>query len=247
MFGDIPAEQTREAIEQAAREALAEAGVSGPPVDAVEMARRLGLAVARDGVATTRARFVNLGGAAGIGTIFLADEPRPERRQWAVAHELGEAYAHRVFAELGVDPATDASGAREAVANRFAGCLLLPREWFAAEGAACEWDLAELKARFATASNELVARRMLEMRPTVIITQWDQGRIVWRRSNLAGRVPLVAACEEDARRVAHEQGLAARCERSELPDGVEDVRAWPIHEEGWRREFVRTEVAEVWD
>jgi hypothetical protein len=151
-----------------------------------------------------------------------------------------------VFAELGVDAAGEAEGTREAVANRFAGCLLLPREWFLAEGADCEWDLADLKARFATASHELVARRMLEMPPPVIITLWDQGRLVWRRSNVPGRVPPVAACEEDARRVAHEQGLAARCERSELPDGVEDVRAWPVHEEAWRREIVRTELAEAW-
>jgi hypothetical protein len=245
MFGHMPGEQVRDAIEQAALDVLAEARIQAPPVDAVGIARRLGMTVAREGPSSSRARFVNFGGAAA-GTILLADEPRPERRQWAVAHELGEAYAHRVFSELGVDAALEAAGAREEVANRFAGCLLLPRDWFGADGAACEWDLAELKARFATASHELVARRMLEMRPPVIITLWDHGRLVWRRSNLPGRVPPVAACEEDVRRVAHEQGLAARCERSELPDGVDDVRAWPVHEEGWRREIVRTELTGAW-
>lgn len=246
MFGHLPEQQVLQAIEWAAGEALAEAGVTGPPVDAVGMARQLGMTVARDGAATNRARFVNLRGNAGGGTILLADDPRPERRQWAVAHELGEAYAHRVFAELGVDASAEAEGTREAVANRFAGCLLLPCEWLLAEGAACDWDLAELKTRFATASHELVARRMLEMPPPVVVTLWDQGRLVWRRSNVPGRVPPVATCEEEARRVAHDQGRAARCERAELPDGVEDVRAWPVHEEGWRREIVRTELAEAW-
>ena len=37
-------------------------------------------------------------------TILLRPEPRHERRHWAVAHEIGEHVAHRVFAGWGADP-----------------------------------------------------------------------------------------------------------------------------------------------
>jgi hypothetical protein len=218
-------------------------------VDAAGVARRLGLTIVRDGKSALRARFVNLGGAAehgGQGTIYLANEPRSERRQWAIAHEIAESQAHRVFAELGVDLRDARDGVREAVANRLAGCLLLPRDWFLPAGAACDWDLFELKAQFATASHELAARRMLDMPPPVIITLWDNGQRGWRRSTMPGRTPQVAACEADARRMAHITGFPVLCDRGELPDGVEDVRAWPIHEAGWRREIVRLEVRAEW-
>jgi Zn-dependent peptidase ImmA (M78 family) len=246
MFSEIPGEQLRAALERTAHEVLAEAAIAAPPVDAIEVASRLGMIVAREEGAQQRARFVHIGGASrGRAAILLADDPRVERRHWAVAHEIGEAHAHLVFADLGVDPLHAASGARESIANHLAGCLLLPHDWFAAEGEALDWDLARLKERFATASHELIARRMLEMPPPVIITLWDQGKQQWRRSNVGRAAPLSAA-EGDARRAAFELGKAVRCEPSELPEGVVDVRAWAVHEPEWKREIVRTELAEVW-
>ena len=101
-------------------------------------------------------------------TILLRPEPRFERRQWAVAHEIGEHVACRVFALWGVDPRETQANAREHVANNLAGRLLLPTAWFAADAVACGWDLLGLKARYRTASHELIARRMLECRPPVI-------------------------------------------------------------------------------
>jgi Zn-dependent peptidase ImmA (M78 family) len=248
MLAEIPAEQVRDAVEGVAREILAEAAILGPPVDAVLLAQRLGLIVARDAAVEVRARFLRLGGASSAGqpTILVADDPRPERQQWAVAHEVGENHAHRVFAELGVDPVEAGPGAREATANRLAGCLLLPREWFLADGAALSWDLFELKARYATASHEMVARRMLEMPLPVIITLWDEDRQQWRRGNSLGRTPPLTPAERDARQAAHDLSEAVQCDAGELPDGVEDVRAWPVHEPLWKREIIRTRLADQW-
>jgi Zn-dependent peptidase ImmA (M78 family) len=248
MLTGIPAEQVRDAVEGVAREILAEAEILGPPVDAVLLAQRLGLVVARDAAVDVRARFVRLGGASNAGqpTILVADDPRPERRQWAVAHEVGENQAHRVFAELGADPIDAGTGAREAAANRLAACLLLPRQWFLADGKALAWDLFELKARYATASHEMVARRMLEMPPPVIITLWDQGRQEWRRGNSLGRTPPLTLAERDARQAAHDFNGPVQCDARELPDGLEDVRAWPVHEPLWKREIIRTQLAEGW-
>jgi Zn-dependent peptidase ImmA (M78 family) len=248
MLPEIPEEQVRAAVEGIARQVLAEGDAFEPPVDASLLARRLGIVVAQDGAADTRARFVRLGGVGGGGqaTILLADDPRPERRQWAVAHEIGESQAHRVFEELGVDPVEALPTAREAVANRLAGCLLLPRDWFIADGYAVDWDLFELKSRYAPVSHEMIARRMLEMPPPIIVTLFDHGKRQWRRSNRHSRTPPMTPPEHDAWKVAHERGEAARCEPAELPEGIEDVRAWPIHEPDWKREIVRTALADEW-
>lgn len=249
MLPELPEEQVGEVLEAVAWETLAEGRWAAPPVDAVRLATRLGIVVAKESAAAdTRARFVRLGGATveQQAAILLADDPRPERCQWAVAHEIGESQAYRVFAELGVDPSEAPPAAREDVANRLAGRLLLPRVWFAADGTAVDWDLHELKSRYATASHELVARRMLEMRPAVIITMFDHGRAVWRRSNRLHRPPPLSTVEQDAWRAAHETGQAVRCEAGELPEGIVDVRAWAIHEPEWKREIMRTEIGEEW-
>lgn len=244
MIADLPSEQVSDVIDCVAAEVLAEAGVAAPPVDAFYVAKRLGLSVLRDNQAVVRARFVRLAGAQP--TILLADEPRSERRQWAVAHEIGEHCAHRVFTKLGLTPVVAPPAAREEIANRVAGRLLLPRVWFLTAGAKVDWDLLELKAQFATASHEMVARRMLEMPAAVIVTLWDQGKIQWRRSNTMHRPPQLTAGERDAWQAAHQLAQPARCDRSELPEGVDDIRAWPIHEPDWRREIVRTQLAEQW-
>jgi hypothetical protein len=119
MLTEIPPEQYAAALDACADEVLREVEISAPPVDAILMARRLRLQVASDTAMDVRARFVRLGGMAE-GTILLADDPRPERRQWAVAHEIGEFVAHRVVELLGVELADLPPSGREAVASRLA-------------------------------------------------------------------------------------------------------------------------------
>src|SRR5262245_41693389 len=106
MLAEIPVEQVVDAVEGVAGELLAEAEIAGPPVDARLLARRLGLTVLRGAAMAERARFVRVtdGGGPETATILVAEEDRPERRQWAVAHEIAEASVQRLFERLGVDP-----------------------------------------------------------------------------------------------------------------------------------------------
>ncbi|MCG8448250.1 MAG: ImmA/IrrE family metallo-endopeptidase [Pirellulales bacterium] len=242
MVTEVPAEQVASAVEACAHEVLAEAGIVGPPVDALQLAKRLDLVVAEDFGMEVRARFVRLGapGGAGRGTILLADDPRPERRQWAVAHEIGECMAHRLFAQLGIPHADIPQSGREHAANLLASALLLPRDWYAADGNALGWDLDELKKVYSTASHELIARRMLEMSPRVIISLFDQGALQWRRSNVVRRPPPLTPAEAKTWRIAFELAEPATCAGPELPEGIDQVRCWPVHEPGWRREILRT-------
>ena len=121
--------------------------------------------------------------------------------------------------------------------------LLLPRRWFAADGRELDWDLLELKERYSTASHELIARRMLEMRPPIVITVCDLGRVHWRRSNVTARPPSMLPEETAVWRESHETGLPAD-ETLDAETGLESVRCWPIHEPGWKREILRSEIAE---
>ena len=245
MLAEIAPEELSDCLDEVAREVVEAARVAEPPVDTLGVAQALGITVARDDRQQCRARFVRLR-SGGRGrerpTIFLRPEPRLERRYWAVAHEIGEHTAYRVFAKLGIDAREVAPKMREDVANYLAGRILLPAEWFAADGPECGWDLAELKSRYRTASHELIARRMLEMPPPVIVTIFDNGQLYFRRANLPGSVPGPSAVELTCRREAN------RHNKPQLAtEGTDSIQAWPVHEDGWQREILRTEVAVDFD
>jgi len=239
MLPELTHEETAVALDEVAAELLHEAGVTQPPVDAFAVAGALGITVARDDCQSGRARYVRLRSYAGDprATILLQSDPRRERQHWAIAHEIGEHAAWRVFGRLDVDPREASPGCRESVANHLAGRLLLPSEWFVSHAAVCDWDLLELKAGFRTASHELIARRMLECPPAVIISICDQGRLSFRRSNVPGRAPPLSDAERACWQAVHRE---ARPDEREA-DGHR-VRSWPVHEPQWKREILRTEV-----
>jgi len=248
MLPEIPADEFAAALDACVDGVLWEAGVAGPPVDALAVAGRLGMVVALDRELAGRARFVRLADRQcwgdGQATIVVGPAERPEREQWAVAHEIGESVAYRVFDTLGVRPESAPPDARELVANHLAGCLLLPRRWFAADGPVLDWDLFELKRRHTTASHELIARRMLEMRPPIVITICDLGRVHWRRSNASARPPRMLPEELGVWRESHATGVPCGATLDPNATGLETVRCWPIHEPDWKREILRSEIAE---
>jgi hypothetical protein len=248
MLAEIPADQFAAALDACAADVLWEAGIQEPPVDATLLAERIGLVVAHNMSLTTRGRLVELadprGGSAGQGTIVVGPAERPERLQWAVAHEIGESVAHRVFTALGVSVNDTTDDAREYVANHLASCLLLPRDWFTADGPPLDWDLFALKERYATASHELIARRMLEMSPSIVVTLCDLGKVRWRRTNAGSRPPRLLPDEEQVWRAVHESGQPSSASPDPAETGLERIEAWPIHEAGWKREILRSAIAE---
>jgi hypothetical protein len=241
VFAELTREELTAGLDRVIEEILAQAGVERPPVDAMGVARDLGISVAWDDRQEGRARYVRFGGQPSgrcRATILLRPEPRFERRQWAVAHEIGEHIAHRVFARWGVDP-PETGNSREQVANSLAGRLLLPTTWFEADGTALGWDLLALKARYETASHELIARRMLECRPAVVVSIYDQGKVSFRRSNVSDRVPPPTQAETACQSAVHVRGCPSHARQ-----GPSTIQGWPIHEADWKREILRMEVAE---
>lgn len=250
MLSEIPPTQLAAVLDETVFGLLAAAEIDGPPVDAFHVAQELGVVVAQDNRQAGRGRYVRLsrplptgGDAADAPSILIRSDPRPERLQWAVAHELGEHVAHEVFDQLSVDPTDAPLAAREAVANYLAARLLLPSVWFAAAGRELDWDLPGLKERFSSASHELIARRMLDFDPWIWISIFDHGRLTFRAANRPGRPPPPDALELACQHSAHHSGRPAT-KKGELLR----VRAWPIHEPGWKREVVRSELVFAdWD
>jgi Zn-dependent peptidase ImmA (M78 family) len=247
MLADICADDLASTLDACAAETLWQAGIDRPPVDARLVAERLGLIVATHRRLPHRAQFVRLSAGQArreaIGTIVVGPAERPEREQWAIAHEIGECLAPDVFARIGTRLIDAPAGARESIANRLASCLLLPRRWYAADGRAFDWDLFELKERYATASHELIARRMLEQEPPVVITVCDQGRITWRRDNMAFHSSRMSPVEQEAWERTRNSARCTDITPDPLQTGLDRVRAWPVHEPNWKREIIRGEIA----
>jgi hypothetical protein len=243
MLPEVTSEEFAAALDRVVGDLLQAAAIVGPPIDALAVARALQITVAVDDRQTGRARYVRLSGRLGAPSrspekpsILVRSDPRAERRQWAVAHELGEHTAVRVFAQLAVDPRVAPPGSREMIANQLANRLLLPSAWVQADGAAAAWDLRRLKGRYATASHELIARRTLDFGSTAIVTICDQGRVTFRRGSQTGRVPPVSSLERECWQEAHSANRFCRRVYNKTA-----VRAWPIHEAEWKREILRTE------
>jgi len=242
MLAEIAPEELASAVDRLAGEVLARAGVIQPPIDAMRVAKGLGLAVAWDDQQAGRARLVTLAAAGGWApSIFVRHDPRAERQQWAVAHEIGESFAEQVFGELGIDARDTPRQGREMVANAIAAAILMPRGCLANDGAALGWDLPALKERYCTASHELIARRMLDCSTPICISVYDQNRLTWRKSNIAGRLPKLTEFEMAARRRAHESG------ESVVDEGPPRIQVWPIHEPLWQREIARVEIDDFAD
>lgn len=240
MSPEIVSEELAATLDHVAEEILDRADVVAPPVNTLQLAVRLGYEIAWSQGERGRARIVQTprSDSFGRGTILLHPEPRLERRQWAVAHELGEAAAWQVFERLDQDPRTVRGNVREQVANWLAGRLLLPSRWWHSNGDDADWDLLALKQRFSTASHELLARRMLEAEPAIVITIFDQGSIFLRLGNHGYRPPRWTADEERCRMQSSDEARPIDC------PGPPRIRSWPIHEQQWLREIVRMDCAD---
>lgn len=225
-------ESWNQTLDHVADELLGEVGVRRPPIDILQIASRLRIDVAFDAGQRGRARHKKL---AGRSAILLKPDERPERLQWAAAHELGEVFAYRVCERLDLAGDDVPDGAREMIANLLATRLLLPWSWFAADVRNTGGDLLALKEIFRTASHELIAWRMLDLPEWSIVSVFDQGHLVRRRATNGTKVPPMLQAERVCWDLVHEQNRTA-----EVNDEGLTVRGWPIHEPGWKREILRT-------
>ena len=232
---DLTREEVTETVDRAVAELLGAAGVTTPPVDAIQLAQRhLGMVVCLDRGQRQRGRAQR---ALGRKQIFLRPEPSEERHQWTVAHEIGEHLKADLLSRLGVAPERTRAMSGESLANLFAHRLLVPTAWLRGDAAAADYDLLELKDRYKTASHEVIAWRLLDLPSPCVITVVDNGHVHRRRSN-AWRVRReLHPAEAECQRYVHTFGRP----RAVRADGW-DVRGWPVHQPDWKREILRSVV-----
>ena len=223
------------AVDDVVAELLKRAQMTKPPVDALALATRLEILGAFDHTQYSRGRHKVL---AGQSSIFLKPDERPERLQWAAAHELGEVIAWQVFEHLRNPDEEISPPQREDVANLFASRLMLPSQWFFDDVRRLHADILALKHFYRTASHELIAYRLLDLPEPTIITVFDHGRLTRRRSNLHERFPRLQAVERDCWSEVRRQNRPVEIHQHGLT-----VQGWPIHETTWKREILRTAAA----
>lgn len=225
-------------LDEFCRGMIERACLTSYPADMLLLAQRLGIEVVIEEEGTQRGRCVRLRhGSQPRWVLFLRCEPRPERLQWAAAHELGEVLAIEAIIHFGWDLNEIQPTGREWLANEIAKRLLLPFPQFLLDGREVAWDLIRLKERYPHASHEVIARRMLDAPIPVVITIFDNGGLYWRKSNASTAPPPVTSPERSCWMAVHHTGQAMYYE-----DHEQSIGCWAIHEDGWRREIMRTQV-----
>ncbi|MBY0229481.1 MAG: hypothetical protein K2W96_09400, partial [Gemmataceae bacterium] len=210
MGDEIERGEVLEAADRAVADLLDTAGIAAPPIDAVALARLLGLAEKK------------------------RQGPPPgseEAKQLLAAQLVGEHLKPALLRALGIEgrPLLGASlGGLAAVR------VLAPTPWFAAEARASGFDLPHLKGVFSTAGGELLAWRMLDLPEPALVTVIDNGSVSKRKAN-AFRVPKELG--EAERRCLVLVQEESRPHRVRI-DGW-TVQGWPVHGADRRREILR--------
>jgi hypothetical protein len=175
MSDDLTPEDFHRAIDRAVEELLESAGVTRPPVDAVDLARRRFGMTVRVGARPGR--------RADGQEVVVPPDAGETARQLAAARAVGGRLRPDLLRRLGAAPGAEAKRLGVSLPNHFAERLLTPTAWFAADAGACGWDLLELKRKYHTAGWELIAWRLLDLPTPCVVTVVDDDKVRRRRSN----------------------------------------------------------------
>jgi len=230
MNEDLSREEIHSAVDRAVEELLSDAAIQAPPVDALILARRLGIP------AEPRPK----GPRAGAKKDWPAPhDPTPEAKQWFAAQAIGAYLKPSLLQRLGIPPEQKRLLMGESLATLVASHLLLPAAWFGDDARALEYDVLELKKRYATVAVDVIAWRLLDLPAPCVITIVDNDHVQRRRSN-AWRVrhELEEPERECQRYVNHFSRPRVVC-----ADGW-TVQGWPVHQADWKREILRSLVDE---
>lgn len=232
---DLDREEVTAVLDRTVADLLQAAGVAGPPVDAIALARtHLRMAVCLDRRQPQRGRAQRV---SGRPQIFVRPEPTNERQQWTVAHEIAEHLKPTILERLGIDPAATKAMAGESLANLFAPRLLAPTAWLAGDAAALGHDLLALKERYRTASHEVLALRLLDLPAPCIIAIVDNDHVHRRRSNAWPVNKQLSATERECQQYVNYYSRPRL-----IQENGWTVQGWPVHQADWKREILRSVV-----
>jgi predicted transcriptional regulator len=241
MSEDLSREEVHQAVDRMVEELLAAAGVTEPPVDALALAQRhLGMSVCVGARPPAPAPGPRRRPAGGRQQVVLEPGQSAERHQWAVAQAIGAHFKGDLLRRLGVSPEPTRGLMGVSLADLFAEHLLAPTDWFAGDARTLGHDLLDLKARYPTASHEVLAWRLLDLPEPCIITVVDNDHVHRRRSNAFPVRKELETVERACQRYVNQYSRP----RVMREDGW-TVQGWPVHRPDWKREVLRSVVEEV--
>ena len=230
---EMPREDVVTQIDRMVEELLDAAKLTQPPVDTIALAQQhLGMVICLDQRQPQRGRAQR---TLGKKQIYLRPEPREERHQWTVAHEIGEHLKSELLERLNIEPSDARAMTGESLANLFAYRLLVPSCWFVEDAKTFDYDLLALKKRYSTSSHEVLAWRFLDLPEPCIVTIIDNERIHRRRSNAWPAKRALLPIEKECWQFVTEHG-----ESKEMRDDDWTVTGWPVHQLDWKREILRS-------
>ncbi len=229
MLEDLSRDDVVRCIDRAVEELLVQASVAAPPLDAVALARHLGLPP-DEGPQRGRKR-------------LSGDDPAPhaatteEQQQWEAAQAVGEHLKPVLLERLGFAPGEKRPLMGESLSGLFARHLLLPSAWFSADAPSCGYDLLRLKERYRTAAPEIIAFRLLDLPEPCIITVVQDDRVQRRRSNAWPVKKRLEPAETECLRAVTRDGKP-----HVVRSGAWTVWGWPLWQGGRDREVLRSVV-----
>jgi hypothetical protein len=234
---DFSQDELLDVIERLVGGLLERAGATTPPVDALHIAEEhLGLPVEVVEPAeeddTGRRRPRRRGNREGIQ---LSPEMTPEQQQKIAADGIARLLLPDVLRKLGVAPGTENKPVAAQIRGLIVPRILVPTRLLRAAPRECKYDLLALKELFATATEEMIALRFLDLDSPCVIAIVDDGVVAVRRGN---RFPVTKKLES-AEQVCHDRVAAL-----ELPQRVRVAewmcQGWPIAQRRFRRIILRS-------
>ncbi len=233
MLDDITREDVVAVLDKIVDDLLGEANLTKPPIDAIALAQKhLGISIVMDRRQNERGRVQRAGRRQQI---YLRPEPMEERHQWTVAHEICQHLKTEILEQLHIEPEQAKALTGESLNTLFSSRLLVPSSWFAQDAADLGYDLPELKKRYRTASNEVIALRFLDLPFPTVISVVDNDAIHRRKSN----GPKIKATEMEPVELQCQQAVNKEGKPHKMSEGNWTVQGWPIHQKDWKREILR--------
>jgi predicted transcriptional regulator len=239
MNEELTREDVHTAADRLVEELLAAAGLTRPPVDAIDLARRHFRITIRE---ETRPAGSNRRRRGPADVLFLSVDAAEETRQWAAAQAIGARLKPDLLRRLGLDPAARIGLASESFAGLIAQRVLTPTAWFAGDARAAGWDVAELSRLYATAGYELTAWRLLDLPEPCIITVVENDRVRRRRGNAWRIDKTLHPTERECQRSVHDSDGP----RVVSADGW-TVQGWPAPSAEGKREILRSVIDGGWE
>jgi hypothetical protein len=233
---DFSQEELLEVIERLVRGLLERAGVSDPPVDALYLAEEhLGIPVEvvepaeadESGRRRPRAR------PQGSG-IFLTADMTTEQQQKQAAEGIARSLQPEILHKLGIPVGAENRPFTAHVRGLMVPRILIPTRMLRQALKDCKYDVPALKERFATATPEAVALRLLDLDDPCVVSIVDDGVIAARRSNCYA----VSRKLETAEQLCLERILELDLPQRLRSDGW-TVQGWPIPNRPFRRIILR--------